>query len=118
MALRARNNSVPVLFATSRPTIANRSRDRRDTMPQFIIRIGTLSRLMHWRSNTRIGRGAYCCRCGLRMKSDDDQVPSSAADFFLLAQLAAAQARETRHPKTVRVLTRMARSYLERAKAL
>jgi hypothetical protein len=50
--------------------------------------------------------------------SDDDQLPSTAADFFLLAQLAATQAGSTRHPKTVRVLLRMARQYLERAKAL
>jgi hypothetical protein len=52
------------------------------------------------------------------MKSDDDQLPTSAADFFLLAQLAAGQARATRHPKTARVLLRMARAYLERAAAL
>jgi hypothetical protein len=50
--------------------------------------------------------------------SDDDQLPSTAADFFLLAQLAARQAGSTRHPKTVRVLLRMARQYLERARAL
>jgi len=50
--------------------------------------------------------------------SDDDQLPPTAVDFFLLAQLAATQARTTRHPKTVRVLLRMARRYLERAKVL
>ena len=52
------------------------------------------------------------------MMPEDDRLPSSAADFFVLAQLAATQARATRHPKTVRVLLRMARQYLERAKAL
>jgi hypothetical protein len=50
--------------------------------------------------------------------SDDDKMCSTAADFFLLAQLAATQARATRHPKTVRVLLRMASEYLDRAEAL
>jgi len=52
------------------------------------------------------------------MMPEDAQTPSSAADFFLLAQIAAAQARATRHPKTARVLLHMARRYLERAQDL
>jgi len=52
------------------------------------------------------------------MESDIEQLPSSSADFFVLAQIAAARASATRHPKTARVLKRMARDYLARAKEL
>jgi hypothetical protein len=51
------------------------------------------------------------------MQDDLRSVPSRAADFFLMAQLAFAQSRATRHPQTARVLANMGRSYMERAKA-
>jgi hypothetical protein len=52
------------------------------------------------------------------MEPETEQVPSSSADFFVLAQIAASRASATRHPKTARVLRRMARDYLARAKEL
>jgi hypothetical protein len=38
--------------------------------------------------------------------------------FFLLSEMATAEARAARHPKTAEVLLGMARAYLERARAL
>ncbi len=52
------------------------------------------------------------------MHSCDEELPSSAVDFLLLAQMAATQARATRHERTARVLRRMAKTYLRRAKDL
>jgi hypothetical protein len=52
------------------------------------------------------------------MKSEIEQVPPSSTDFFVLAEIAASRASATRHPKTARVLKRMARDYLARAKEL